>query len=93
LGVKEVSQKLYLAHQGQYDTVVSLGPTTFDVVNINQFYAIIGMGFMCKFGIMLEPEHDSILISRVPAPTLSEGEETAELAHRHSLRHAQPVSH
>jgi len=48
---------------------------------------------MRKFGIMLEPEHNSILISGVPAPTLSEGKETAELACRHSLRCAQPVSH
>jgi hypothetical protein len=48
---------------------------------------------MRKFGITLEPEHDSILISGIPAPTLSEGEETAKLAHRHSLRHARPVSH
>jgi hypothetical protein len=30
------------------------------------------MGFMWKFGIMLEAEHNSILISGVPAPTLSE---------------------
>jgi hypothetical protein len=51
------------------------------------------MGFMRKFGIMLEPKHDSILISGVPAPTLSEGEETAKLARRHSLRCTQPVSH
>jgi len=51
------------------------------------------MGFMRKFGITLEPEHDSILISGIPAPTLSEGEETAELARRHSLRRVQPVSH
>jgi hypothetical protein len=56
------------------------------VVNIDRFDAIIGMGFMCKFGITLEPEHDSILISGIPAPTLSEGEEMAELVHRHLLR-------
>jgi hypothetical protein len=63
------------------------------VVNIDRFDAIIGMGFMHKFGTMLEPEHDSILISGVPDPTLSEGEETAKLVRRHSLRRAQPVSH
>jgi len=51
------------------------------------------MGFMRKFGITLEPEHDSILISGIPAPTLSEGEETAELVRRHSLRCARLVSH
>jgi hypothetical protein len=26
LGVKEVSRRLYSAHQGQYDTIVLLGP-------------------------------------------------------------------
>jgi hypothetical protein len=75
----------------RYSSIV--GTHYFDVVNIDQFDAIIGMGFMRKFGITLEPEHDSILISRIPAPTLSEGEETAELAHRHSLRRARLVSH
>jgi len=44
------------------------------VVNIDRFDVIIGMGFMRKFGIMLEPKHDSILINGVPAPTFSEGE-------------------
>jgi len=75
----------------RYSSIV--GTHYFDVVNIDRFDAIIGMGFMCKLGIMLEPEHDSILVSGVPTPTLSEGEETAELACRQSLRCAQPVSH
>jgi hypothetical protein len=29
----------------------------FDVVNIDRFDTIIGMGFMHKFGITLEPKH------------------------------------
>jgi hypothetical protein len=63
------------------------------VVNIDRFDVIIGMVFMRKFGITLEPKHDSILISGVPTPTLSEGEEMPKLACRHSLQCAQPVSH
>ena len=57
----------------QYSSIV--GTHYFDVVNTDQFDAIIGMGFMHKFGIMLEPKHNSILISRVPTPTLSEGKQ------------------
>jgi len=75
----------------RYNSIV--GTHYVDVVNINRFDAIISMGFMCKFGITLEPEHDSILISGIPAHTLSEGEEMAELVCRHSLRCTQPVSH
>jgi len=70
-----------------------VGSHYFNVVNINWFNAIIGMGFMHKFGIMLDPKHDSILIGGTPAPTFSEGEERTELVRRHSLQCAQPVSH
>jgi len=86
LGCKGSKSKIVFSTSGpvRYRSIV--GTHYFDVVNIDQFDAIIGMGFMRKFGITLEPEHDSILISGIPAPTLSEGEETAELAHRHSLR-------
>ena len=93
LGCKGSKSKIIFGTSGPVRYSSIIGTHYFDVVNIDRFDVIIGMGFMCKFGIMLEPEHDSILISGVPAPTLSEGEETAELAHRHSLRHAQPVSH
>ena len=84
LGCKGSKSKIVFGTSGpvQYDSIV--GTHYFDV-NIDRFDAIIGMGFMHKFGITLEPEHDSILISRIPAPTLSEGEETVELARRHSL--------
>ena len=93
LGCKGSKSKIVFSTSGPvwYSSIV--GTHYFDVVNIDQFDAIIGMGFMRKFGITLEPEHDSILISRIPTPTLSEGEETAELACRHLLRCAQPVSH
>jgi len=92
LGCKGSKSKIVFGTSGpvQYDSIV--GTHYFDV-NIDRFDAIIGMGFMHKFGITLEPEHDSILISRIPAPTLSEGEEMVELACRHSLRRARPVSH
>jgi hypothetical protein len=93
LGCKCSKSKIVFGTSGpvQYGSIV--GTHYFDVVNIDQFNAIIGMGFMHKFGITLEPKHDSILISGIPAPTLSEGEEMAELARRHSLRRARPVSH
>jgi len=93
LGCKGSKSKIVFGTSGpvRYSSIVRTH--YFDVVNIDRFDAIIGTGFMRKFGITLEPEHDSILISGIPAPTLSEGEETAELARRHSLQCARPVSH
>jgi hypothetical protein len=93
LGCQGSKSKIIFGTSGPVRYSSIIGTHYFDVANINQFDVIIGMGFMCKFGIMLEPEHNSILISRVPTPTLSEGEEMAELVCRHSLQHAQPVSH
>jgi hypothetical protein len=86
LGCKGSKSKIVFGTSGpvQYGSII--GTHYFDVVNIDRFDTIISMGFMCKFSITLEPEHDSIFISRIPVPTLSEGEETAELACRHSLR-------
>jgi len=85
LGCKGSKSKIVFGTSGpvRYSSIV--GTHYFDVVNIDQFDTIISMGFMHKFGITLEPEHDSILISGIPAPTLSEGEEMAELVRRHSL--------
>jgi len=85
LGCKGSKSKIVFGTSGpvRYGSIV--GTHYFDVVNIDRFDAIIGMGFMHKFGITLEPEHNSILISGIPAPTLSEGEEMAELARRHLL--------
>jgi hypothetical protein len=93
LGCKGSKSKIVFGTSGpvQYGSIV--GTHYFDVVNIDRFDVIISMGFMHKFGITLEPEHNSILISGIPTPTLSEGEEMVELAHRHLLRRAQPVSH
>ena len=93
LGCKGSKSKIVFGTSGPvwYSSIV--GTHYFDVVNIDQFDTIISMGFMHKFGITLEPKHDSILISRIPAPTLSEGEETAELVCRHWLQHTQPISH
>ena len=93
LGCKGSKSKIVFGTSGpvQYSSIV--GTHYFDVVNIDQFDAIISMGFMHKFGITLEPKHDSILISGIPAPTLSEGEETAKLVCRHWLQHTQPISH
>ena len=57
----------------------------FDVVNIDRFDAIIGIGFMRRFRIVLDPPQDTVLICGISAPTLSEGEESTELAHPQSL--------
>ena len=84
LGCKGSKSKIIFGMSGPVRYSSIIGTYYFDVVNIDQFDAIIGIGFLHKFGITLEPEHDSILISRVPTPTLSEGEETAELVCRHS---------
>jgi hypothetical protein len=93
LGCKGSKSKIVLGTSGpvRYSSIV--GTHYFDVVNIDRFDAIISMGFMHKFGITLEPEHNSILISGIPTPTLSEGEEMAELVCRHLLRHMQLVLH
>jgi hypothetical protein len=71
LGCKGSKSKIVFSTSGpvRYGSIV--GTHYFDVVNVDRFDAIMGMGFMCKFGITLEPEHDSILISGIPAPTLS----------------------
>ena len=65
----------------------------YDVVNIDRYDAILGIGFMCKFGIKLEPETDTIVVRGVSVPAILEGEEAKELAFRHSLRRVKPASH
>jgi hypothetical protein len=65
----------------------------FDVVNIDRYDAIIGIGFMRKFGIKLDPETDTIIVRGVSVPAILEGEEAKALALRHSLRRVKPASH
>jgi hypothetical protein len=57
-----------------------------DVVNIDRYDAVLGTVFMRKNGISLDFEKGVICIHGTPAPTLSEGEETQEMARRHTLR-------
>ena len=57
-----------------------------DVVNIDRYDAVLGTVFMRKYGISLDFEKGVVCICGTPAPTLSEGEEMQEMAHRHSLR-------
>ena len=57
-----------------------------DVVNIDRYDAVLGTVFMRKYGISLDFEKGVVCIRGTPAPTLSEGEETQEMARRHSLR-------
>jgi hypothetical protein len=65
----------------------------FDVVNIDRYDAIIGIGFMRKFGIKLDPEKDNIIVRKSVVPAMKEGEDTKEIALRHSLRRAKNAGH
>ncbi|KAJ8087820.1 hypothetical protein PM082_006670 [Marasmius tenuissimus] len=68
----------------EYSTVQN--DTYFDIVNIDRYDAIIGTYYMRKHGIQLDFEHDQILIRGKPAPTLSVGEDSAELKRRSAMR-------
>jgi hypothetical protein len=57
-----------------------------DIVNIDRYDAIIGIGFMRRFGIKLDPASNQIWIRDKPFPALSEGEERTEIARRQSVR-------
>jgi hypothetical protein len=46
-----------------------------NIVHIDRYDAIIGIGFMHEYGIILDPAANQILIDGMPVPTLSEGEE------------------
>ena len=65
----------------------------FDVVNIDRYDAIIGIGFMRKFGIKLDPETDTVVVRGVSVPAILEGEEAKALALRHSLRRVKPADY
>jgi len=62
------------------------GPHYFDIVNIDRFDAIIGIGFMRKHGIVLDPLANSIIIRGQAFPAFSEGEERTEIARRTAVR-------
>ena len=62
----------------------------FDIINIDRYDAIIGIGFMRKFGIKLDPEHDGIERRGNFLSALLEGEESKALALRHSLTRVKP---
>ncbi|KAJ7230577.1 hypothetical protein GGX14DRAFT_384501 [Mycena pura] len=49
----------------------------FDILNLDRFNAIIGTKFMCKHGIALDFETNTIRISGVPSATFTELEELA----------------
>ena len=62
------------------------GSHYFDIVNIDRFDAIIGIGFMRKHGIVLDPSANSIIIRGRAFPAFSEGEERTEIARRTAVR-------
>ncbi len=56
----------------------------FDIANVDRYDAVLGTVFMRKHGISLDFEYDAIRIQCIPAPTLSEGEETKEMTRRYA---------
>ncbi|KAJ3776556.1 hypothetical protein FB446DRAFT_700669 [Lentinula raphanica] len=60
------------------------GEDYFDVANIDRYDAVVGTVFMRKHGIALDFQHNSIRMHGKPIPTLTEGDETKELARRYA---------
>ncbi|KAJ3757378.1 hypothetical protein EV360DRAFT_46142 [Lentinula raphanica] len=60
------------------------GKDYFDVANIDRYDAVVGTVFMRKHGIALDFQHNSIRLKGKPIPTLTEGDETKELARRYA---------
>ncbi|SJL18179.1 uncharacterized protein ARMOST_21756 [Armillaria ostoyae] len=63
----------------------------FDIANVDRYDAVLGTVFMRKHGISLDFEYDTIRIQHIPAPTLSEGEETKEMTRRYAKRVSNKV--
>jgi hypothetical protein len=57
-----------------------------DIVNVDGYDAIIGVGFMHWFGIKLDPAANLIWVCNKSFPAMSEGEERTEIARRQSVR-------
>jgi hypothetical protein len=64
----------------------------FDVVNLDSYDAIIGVGFMRRFGLVLDPAKNTVSIAGKSFPILSEGEELTEITQRRqALRGTVPI--
>ncbi|KAK1218877.1 hypothetical protein PQX77_018404 [Marasmius sp. AFHP31] len=62
------------------------GKEYFDIANIDRYDAVVGTVFMRRHGILLDFKNDEIRTEKSVVPTLSEGEESAELARRAAKR-------
>ena len=93
LGCKGSRSKIVYGTQGHAQFPGIDNEHYFDVINIDRYDAIIGIGFMRTFGIKLDPETDTIIVRGVSVPALLEGEEAKALAQRHSLRRVKPAGH
>jgi len=60
-----------------------------DVVNIDRWDVILGIGAMRKFKIVIDPATDSVFVAGKRAPTLSEGEERCEWERRSTIRRSE----
>ncbi|KIK63519.1 hypothetical protein GYMLUDRAFT_57694 [Collybiopsis luxurians FD-317 M1] len=58
------------------------GNEYFDVANIDRYDMVVGTVFMQKHGIALDFEKNVIQVQGKPIPTLTEGEDTGEIARR-----------
>ena len=64
----------------------------FDIVNVDKYDAIIGLVFMRRFGIVLDPVTDRVIVNGSSYPTLSEREEREAIVHRYAMTQAKPTT-
>ncbi|KAL0566814.1 hypothetical protein V5O48_015186, partial [Marasmius crinis-equi] len=72
------------------DTVV--GRDYFDIANVDRYDAVVGTVFMRRHGIALDFRDDTVKMNGSVVPTLSEGEELAELVRRSSKRISENIA-
>jgi hypothetical protein len=64
----------------------------FDIVNVDKYDAIIGLVFMRRFGVLLDPVTDQVIVNGKHYPTLSEKEEKEALVRRYTMTRTKPVA-
>ena len=86
LGCRGSRSKIVYGSQARVQ-VGSLDATHYlDIVNIDRYDAIIGIGFMREYGIVVDPAANRVVINGTPVPALSEGEEAHAREQRHAMR-------
>ena len=68
-------------------------PQYWDVVNLDRYDAIIGIGAMRKYGIAIDPANNRVTVLGKPTPTLSEGEEGMIMEQRSAYRRSKSAGH